>query len=79
MAFARAFTGTSWAQSSGDLVAKRQTTASVDGIDIVLDINRFRKRVEELASAKKLDPEASAVVTTFLDAWKRREKGRDDD
>jgi predicted KAP-like P-loop ATPase len=81
-AFAKAFTSHSWSQGLGmaglgDRVAKRNTRASVDSIDQILDKDAFRIRVEEIA-AKNVQDEAGTVVREFLAAWKRREENPGD-
>lgn len=74
VALVRAFTGSSWDHSSDDVVAKRTMRAQTDGLELVLDLDVFRRRVDELASGNKLDSEAREIVTIFLEAWKRQEK-----
>jgi predicted KAP-like P-loop ATPase len=70
-----AFTSYGWSQSTGfdglgDLVAKRSIRAQVSGIDKILNKERFRERVEQLATSGNYK-EADA----FLTAWKKQSKG----
>lgn len=77
---AKAFTSYSWSQGMGfaglgDRVAKRNTRASVDSLDLIMDKAEFRKRVEALAAKKTpLGPSDSETVRTFLEAWRKRDK-----
>jgi predicted KAP-like P-loop ATPase len=76
--FAKAFTSHSWSQGLGmaglgDRVAKRNTRASVDSIDQILDKHAFRSRIEDLA-AMNVQDEAGTIVREFLAAWKRRDE-----
>lgn len=76
---AKAFTSESWGQGVGlsglgDFVAKRSDRASVDGIDQVLDQDRLRARVEELASSNDVPHEDKAVVFRFRAAWQAWER-----
>jgi predicted KAP-like P-loop ATPase len=73
-ALAKAFTSYSWSQSTGDRVAMRNIRAEVDRLDELLDVSKFRKRVEELA-AKNAADDGGVAVREFLSAWQRREKG----
>jgi KAP family P-loop domain len=80
--FAKAFTSYSWSQGMGmvglgDTVAKRNTNASVDSLDKVLDRDLLRKRVEEVAAKGGTD-EAAKAVSEFLTAWKKKDAGEDD-
>jgi hypothetical protein len=71
--FAVAFTGYGWIQGLGelgDLVARRTTGAQVKGLDRLMDVTELRRRAEEVV-------ERLPEVATFLDAWKRQERGRD--
>lgn len=72
-----AFTSFSWSQGMGfaglgDLVAQRTTRAQVKGLDKIMDVPEFRRRVEEVAAATQT-PE----VVAFLDAWNSKERGRE--
>jgi hypothetical protein len=57
----------------GDVVAKRTTHAHMKGRDKYVDLNAFRKRVEEVATT------SSAIeVVEFLEAWRRADRGERD-
>ncbi len=80
--FAKAFTTYSWSQGMGmfglgDAVAKRNTNASVDSLDKLLDRDLLRKRVEEVAANGGTD-DAAKAVSDFLTAWKKKDAGDDD-
>lgn len=71
---AKAFTSYGWSQGSGDRVAKRNTRASVDSLDQIMDSAEFRRRVEELASKDTpLGSTDAETVRTFLSAWRKRD------
>jgi len=75
--FAVAFTSYGWSQGLrtgglGDRVAMRTTHAQVKGLERMMDVAEFRRRVEEVA-AKGIYPE----VVEFLEAWRRHKQGRD--
>jgi hypothetical protein len=42
-------------------------------LDAIIDKDRFRARVEELAGRDTLRPEEAAIVKEFLDAWRRHD------
>lgn len=76
--FAIAFTSYGWSQGLGmgglgDLVARRTTRVQVKGLDRLMDVVEFRRRVEEVA-ARAMSPE----VSKFLEAWQLQERGADD-
>lgn len=76
--FAVAFTSYGWSQGLGmgglgDLVARRTTRAQVKGLDRLMDVAEFRRRVEEVAVGGD-----SPEVSEFLEAWRRQERGTDD-
>lgn len=75
---ARAFTGESWSHSMGmfslgDRVATRKTRAVVDGLERIMDIGEFRRRLEEIESRSSLEGDRKQSVQTFLEAWRRKE------
>lgn len=70
---AKSFTSHGWSQSWGDTVAKRTTQVHITALNNFIDIQAFRKRVEEVA-AQGTSPE----VQEFLDAWRRADRGDDD-
>ncbi len=76
--FARAFTTYSWSQGLGmsglgDVVAKRNTRASVRFLDKVLDVAALRSRVDELDARNVEDTDGNAI-REFLAAWRRHDK-----
>lgn len=76
---ARAFTSHSWSQGMGfsglgDLVAKRSSRVNVGSLHEIMDPDKFRKRLEELAERTDLPVEDAAAIRTFLDGWKHQEK-----
>jgi predicted KAP-like P-loop ATPase len=74
--FTAAFTSHGWSQGLGglgDLVARRTTKAQVKGLERLMNVAEFRRRVEEVSVAGDL-PE----VSEFLDAWRRQEQGEDE-
>ncbi len=71
--FARAFTSHGWSQSVSDVVAQRTTLANVGHLEAIIDKDRFRVRVGELAEKNTLPPEDVAIVKEFLDAWGRHD------
>lgn len=80
--FARAFTGTSWSQGIGmaglgDRVAVRNVEASVSGLEHIMDVGEFRRRLEEIEKKETLDKEKKENVLIFLEAWRKKEKGDD--
>lgn len=80
--FAAAFTSYSWGQAIGgfgglgDLVAKRSVLAGVDGIDAILDVVEFRRRLERLERSLDDSSGDHKVVVTFMNAWRGREASR---
>jgi predicted KAP-like P-loop ATPase len=76
---ARGFTSYSWSQGMGlnglgDLVAKRSSRANVQSLHEVMDQDRFRARLEELAKQADVPAEDAAAIRTFLDGWLHQEK-----
>lgn len=74
----RAFTSYAWTQGMdfggmGDLVAKRITRINIKDMVKLIDLDKFRPRVEAVA-ADRTDPE----LQEFLEVWKRTEKGQED-
>ena len=77
--FAKTFTSNSWSQGlgfggMGDMVARRNTLANVGSLNAIMDRDRFRSRVEELAKNDSLAKPEADVVREFLEAWKRHDK-----
>jgi predicted KAP-like P-loop ATPase len=71
--FARAFTSHGWSQSASDSVVQRTTLANVGHLEKIMDKARFRARVEDLAARGQLQTEAAAIITEFLNAWRRHD------
>lgn len=79
---ARAFTGESWSQGLGigglgDRVAMRKNRASVKGMEEIIDVGEFRRRLEELEENEALSKEIKECVFVFLEAWRKQETGND--
>lgn len=75
---AKAFTSFGWSQGMGiaglgDLVAKRTTRVRIKALEEFVDIDVFRKRVEEVAATG-----LAAEVEEFLEAWQRADRGEQD-
>ena len=75
---ARAFTGESWSQGIGmfglgDRVAMRNIRASVAGLERIIDVNEFRRRLEEIEKSDSVDKENRENVSIFLEAWRKQE------
>jgi hypothetical protein len=80
--FAKAFTGESWSQGMGmaglgDRVAMRNVRASVEGLERIIDVNEFRRRLEEIEKDESLKKDLKKNVLVFLEAWRKKEKGED--
>lgn len=71
--FAHAFTSHGWSQSMSDTVARRTTLANVGQLELIIDKDRLRARIEKLAASGTLPLEEAATVNEFLDAWKRHD------
>lgn len=81
---ARAFTGESWSQGIGlvglgDRVAMRNVRVSLEGLEKIIDVGEFRRRLEEIEKSESLDKKLKESVLVFLDAWRRKERGEDRD
>jgi predicted KAP-like P-loop ATPase len=81
---AAAFTAHSWSHGMGfhglgDMVAKRSDRASVEGLEKIMDKDRFRGRVEEVAARTDLPDEQAGAIQRFLRAWQRRDENGDRD
>ncbi len=74
---ARAFTGESWSQGMdgflGDRVAMRQTTVGIDSLEKIMDVKKFRIKLEELEENQTLKSPYMGYVNEFLDAWKEKD------
>jgi len=73
---AQAFTAQSWVHSLGDRVARRQTRASLESIEKILDKDLFRARLEELAGVNGLSKDDGEKIHAFLQAWDRGQSPR---
>lgn len=81
--FAEAFTSHSWSQGMGfaglgDTVARRTIRASVSTLQSIMDKERFRSRVEELAAKENLSTVHAEVIRNFLEAWRRHDANPND-
>ena len=75
---AKAFTSFGWSQGMGfaglgDVVAKRTTHVRMKGLEKFVDLDAFRKRVEEVAATG-----SAAEVVEFLEAWRSADRGERD-
>ena len=57
----------------GDVVAKRTTRVRMKGLEKFVDLDAFRKRVEEVAATG-----SATEIVEFLDAWRRADHGERD-
>jgi hypothetical protein len=82
---AKSFTGEVFSQGIGmfgdvpDLVGERKTKANVKSMDIFMDRDRFRDRLEEVEKRGTLPPEDLKAIGTLLKAWRDQESGRSRD
>lgn len=78
---ARAFTSESMSHGMGgfgalgDRVAKRTPTAQIKYLHDILDVARFRIRLEEMERSTTLSKADLETVATFMKALRRQEKG----
>lgn len=77
---AKRCTGETWSYGMGmfglgDRVAVRNIKASIDGLDRIIDVDKFRRRLEEMEKASTLDPNQMECIKVFLGAWRRQEAG----
>ncbi|MEM1150237.1 MAG: P-loop NTPase fold protein [Pseudomonadota bacterium] len=61
----------------GDLVQRENDRAQVDGIDRLLDVDEFRRRLNEALRRDALDEQQKSIIRRFLAAWERRDAGGD--
>lgn len=61
----------------GDLVQRENDRAQVDGIDRLLDVGEFRRRLNEALSSDALNEQQKSAISRFLAAWERRDSGED--
>jgi predicted KAP-like P-loop ATPase len=77
--FAHVLTSHSWSQGMGfgglgDRVARRSIRAGVQGLETIMNKERFRARVEALAGSTTLQSAELETVRIFLEAWQRHDK-----
>lgn len=83
--FAKAMTGQSWSfgmggfGSLGDRIATPRTEAHIRDNTNVLDVPTFRSALERIVSENRLDEDDRAAIRTFLAAWDRGDRRRNDD
>ena len=75
VSFAAAFTSHGWSHGSGNRVARRFTSAVVDGIEGILDVDLFRGRIKSLLEDKTLPDRDRSILSEFDAAWSKRDKG----
>ncbi|MCI2393281.1 P-loop NTPase fold protein [Aliiroseovarius sediminis] len=61
----------------GDLVQRENDRAQVNGIDRLLDVDEFRRRLNEALQSEALDDRQKSTISRFLAAWERRDAGED--
>jgi predicted KAP-like P-loop ATPase len=61
----------------GDLVQRENDRAQVDGIDRLLDVDDFRRRLNDALRSDGLDEQQKFTISRFLAAWERRDAGED--
>jgi hypothetical protein len=49
--------------------------ASVEGLERIVDVSEFRRRLEEIEKSNALNREHKESVLIFLEAWRKRETG----
>ncbi len=72
--FASAFTSYSWGQSIEDLVAKRSDRAQVGSLDQIMDVGKFRERLETLNASLSRESSDYQAISRFLDAWDKKDR-----
>ncbi|SDJ35896.1 KAP family P-loop NTPase fold protein [Salipiger marinus] len=78
------FLGKSYSQAMGgiggapgDLVYRQQDRAQVDGINRIIDIEKFRQRSSQVLNSDAVDDRQKNIVKRFLAAWARRDASDD--
>jgi predicted KAP-like P-loop ATPase len=71
---AAAFTSYSWGQSSEDLVTKRSDRAQISGLDEIMDVALFRKRLEALETSLPKGSEDHDAISRLLKAWDNKNR-----
>lgn len=72
---ARAFTSETWSQGFGDRVAIRKIRLPLKDIALLVDLDEFRSRLENILDDSILDDEEQSTIRTFLEAWRQQESG----
>jgi predicted KAP-like P-loop ATPase len=81
--FARAFTSYGWGQGmglngDGDLVAKRFSRVHPDSMKEIVDLALLKSRVIEVLANPKTNSDDLAILSEFLAAWDKADKGERD-
>ncbi|MGB7911224.1 MAG: P-loop NTPase fold protein [Desulfobaccales bacterium] len=76
---AHAFTGESWSHGMGvsglgDRVSMRKVRAQVAGLERIIDINEFRRRLEEIEKNDAIDSKNKESILIFLEAWRKQKE-----
>jgi len=71
---ARAFTSEVWTETLGDAVARREFKAQISNLSCIMDVEKFRSRLEELENRTDLSPEDKYAISNFLASWRRQER-----
>ncbi|MDZ4058075.1 MAG: hypothetical protein U1D69_14165 [Polynucleobacter sp.] len=80
--FAEMCTSVSWSfglggfGDLGDHVSVSSIRASVGGLDQIMNVDKFRQRLAEVQVHGS--PQQQQVITTFLNAWERKDRDPDD-
>ncbi|MEN8950570.1 hypothetical protein [Planktotalea arctica] len=61
----------------GDLVQRENDRAQVNGIDRLLNVDEFRRRLSETLQSDALDGQQKSTISRFLTAWDPRDSGED--
>jgi hypothetical protein len=62
----------------GDRVSIRNTKAAVDGLEKLLNVTRFRERLNEIETRGNMDAPYKDYVHVFLDSWNKKDTGEED-
>lgn len=60
-----------------DRVSRRTPSAQVNGLDTIMDVDEFKRRLKEVAKSGALDDEQRENVRIFSESWERQESGKD--
>ena len=52
----------------------RNVRASVAGLERIIDVNEFRRRLEEIEKNDAVDSKNKESILIFLEAWRKQEK-----